>query len=737
MKDWNTIDLLTPEDQERARKLFTPADLPKIGDYEFSYFGPKLLYRIRPELRKDRLEPEAKPAAKPTRGKVAAKPPAAEPPALADVTASEAGESNMIVHLALAVLRDSPTQPRQTYAAPRMDELTDSVKQVGIIQPLLVRRLTPPVDGFEFELVFGHRRKRAAERAGLATAPAMIRVLSDEEVVELQLIENLQRHDLDPIDEALGLAQALALRADGDVPRYTRESLAVKLGKSAQHVGDRLRLLRLPREAQTAMQRGEMGESIGYLVAKVPSAELRKQLTKEVLKGHGEGVMSASEVRAHIRRSYMVELRGSPFDQRDATLVPAREKDGERCFGGACTDCPFNSANMPESAEQKFALCTLPTCYGAKLAEAVAAVKTAALAAGAIVIEGERGKRLIYHDGTPNYDTGMVNLALAPAASEVVGQKKAPTWKKMLAGKVTVEVVEGREKDGTAIKGKVSHAMEVRPTVVIDAKGKAHWLVERKVAIEAAKKNGYADLFTAKASRSKAAPHSDQQARDELDRAKKKLESAQAVACAEALSAEIAKRGMHEDAWIALLDVALFHSATDAQAFLCLRRQLEVPKTKGEPDREKAIRQHADTLTAERMPALVVELLLAGWMKSSGADAPGFVSMAKAFDLDVKAIKTRVIAAGAEAKKPKVKTKVEPPAKTVRELIGELCHKRKMTLLQVNQVAQVAIGKNYEFAQGTELTLILHAIKELPIPQQKPKSKPVGKRVSNKKGAAK
>lgn len=632
-----------------------------------------------------------------------------------------------IVQIERSALMPSPLNPRTHYSESSIAGLADNIREVGIIEPLIVR---PAADvdaarGFTHEVIAGHRRLRAAEVAGLAFLPAQVRSIGDSAVLDLMLSENLQREDLNPIEEAQGLQQWLALPREDGGPR-TKKDASERLGKTERHIDNCLRLLRLPKKAKEALEAETIGSAIGYLIAKVPSEDLRKRLTSEVLSGFGEGPMSKREVIDHIRRNYMVELRGSAFSQSDATLVPIVEKDGERVAGGACKDCPWNTANMPDSADGKMHLCTNPACYQAKMTHHVEAVKSAAVKAGKLVIEGEQARRYIYHDGTPGYQTGMVSLDEAPSAAEVVGERKPPKWRKLLAGKASGEIVSGRTEEGEAIKGKVEGEIKVPTTVVFDSKGRAHELVDRKLAIEVARKNGYTDLFSPRASRAKSGAQAEQQEREAAERAKQKLESATASAALGELVAEIGKRGISEAAWWGILELAYFHAGSDGEAFLCQRRGLEVKKSElGHPEKEKAIRAHAETLLPASLPGLAIELLLAGWMKHRGVEAPGFAAMAKVFELDVKAIKARVKAEVAEKKKPKPKkAKKEPPPKPVRELIGELAPKHGLkTLAAIDDLAMKTCGRPYDVLQGGELTALLDAIKELPVPEKKAKAK--------------
>ncbi len=139
-------------------------------------------------------------------------------------------------------------QPRKTFDETALEELAESIRQHGVLQPLLVR---PLAEG-NYQLVAGERRWRAARMAGLSEVPVVVKELNDTEAMELAIIENLQREDLNPIEEAEGL-QTLA-----DKCGYTQEEIAASVGKSRPAIANALRLLRLPEEVREMTKNGEI-----------------------------------------------------------------------------------------------------------------------------------------------------------------------------------------------------------------------------------------------------------------------------------------------------------------------------------------------------------------------------------------------------------------------------------------------------------------------------------------------
>lgn len=152
------------------------------------------------------------------------------------------------VELNINDLEPNRTQPRQSFDDGAMTELADSIAQHGVLQPILVR----PLLSGGYQIVAGERRWRASRMAGLTTVPAVIRDLTDSEVMQLALIENLQREDLKPLEEANGYKMLM------DNFEFTQEEIAKTVGKSRPAITNALRLLNLPEDMQNMLERGEM-----------------------------------------------------------------------------------------------------------------------------------------------------------------------------------------------------------------------------------------------------------------------------------------------------------------------------------------------------------------------------------------------------------------------------------------------------------------------------------------------
>jgi len=177
---------------------------------------------------------------------------------------------NSIKRLPVDFVIANRQNPRRDFDSASLEELTQSVKEKGIMQPLLVR---PTDDPNIFEIIAGERRWRAAQKAGLHEVPVLIREVDDKESLELAIIENVQRVDLNPLEEAHGYGQLM------EQFNYTQQDLAQVIGKSRSHVANTLRLLRLPDEIRDMLARGEL--TAGHARALITSdnpVELARQI---------------------------------------------------------------------------------------------------------------------------------------------------------------------------------------------------------------------------------------------------------------------------------------------------------------------------------------------------------------------------------------------------------------------------------------------------------------------------
>lgn len=176
--------------------------------------------------------------------------------------------------IALDLLEPNPDQPRRQFADEALQELADSIRTKGVIQPLIVRP-SKKTEG-RYEIVAGERRWRASQMAQQHDVPVIVRELDDTEVLEIAIIENIQRADLNPVEEAMGYRQLM------DRFGHTQDKVAEALGKSRSHIANLMRLLQLPDEVQGYLREGKL--TAGHARALVTTDDPAK-LARQVIKG--------------------------------------------------------------------------------------------------------------------------------------------------------------------------------------------------------------------------------------------------------------------------------------------------------------------------------------------------------------------------------------------------------------------------------------------------------------------
>jgi ParB family chromosome partitioning protein len=260
--------------------------------------------------------------------------------------------------LPLSILTESKTNPRRIFDDEALKELAASIRTQGILSPLLVRPLTER----SFEIVAGARRYRAAQLAESETVPVRIVNLTDAEALEAQLIENLQRRDVHPLEEAQGFRALLNL----DEPKYSIEQIAAKTGKSPAYCAQRVKLTELTAAVTEAFAKDEIGVGHALLLAKLQPAEQEQALSacfREDWNG-GQGkakriLLPVRHLHQWIEQNILLILKDAPFSKTDAAVNPA---------AGACVDCPKrtggNALLFADIAEDA---CTDPACYQSKL----------------------------------------------------------------------------------------------------------------------------------------------------------------------------------------------------------------------------------------------------------------------------------------------------------------------------------------------------------------------------------
>jgi ParB family chromosome partitioning protein len=174
--------------------------------------------------------------------------------------------------IAIDLIDPSGLQPRSVFDDAKLDELSRSITANGVVQPILLRR-----KGARFELIAGERRWRAAQLAGLTKVPAVIRSVSDDKVLELALIENIQREDLNPIEEARAYKKLI------ETIGLTQETVAERVGRDRSYVTNYLRLLRLPEDLQELLQSGRLSTGHARAILGTDQPDIQRRLARKVI----------------------------------------------------------------------------------------------------------------------------------------------------------------------------------------------------------------------------------------------------------------------------------------------------------------------------------------------------------------------------------------------------------------------------------------------------------------------
>lgn len=221
------------------------------------------------------------------------------------VAPSEPAATRPNPELAIDLIHANPDQPRKTFHDTDLKELAASIREHGVIQPVVVRP-RPDFPG-SYQIVAGERRWRAAQLAGIHALPAVIRELEDREVLELGIIENIQRVDLDPVEEAQGYVQLI------DSYGYTQEALSNVIGKSRSHLANTMRLLALPEPVLNMLRAGKLsaGHARALITAQNPVSLAEQAVAK------GLSVRQVEALSRHVPEAKNVP-KGKPSDTKDA-----------------------------------------------------------------------------------------------------------------------------------------------------------------------------------------------------------------------------------------------------------------------------------------------------------------------------------------------------------------------------------------------------------------------------------
>jgi ParB/RepB/Spo0J family partition protein len=367
-------------------------------------------------------------------------------------------KNEKVEHLKTDTILASATN-RTTFSEAALVEMKDSILEKGVIQPIIVRLVTAIEDeerraaalkaGAKYELVAGERRWRGTKLAKLDTIPAIVRPLSDFDALMIQTIENAQREDPQPLEEAAQYDRLLKM-GQCDI-----HELASRTGKNRPYIYGRISLLRLPDKAKEALRSGKLSLTVALLLGRIPNAVVLAEAAARILKGDWHGhPLSVAEAQRFIFEQCMMQLKNAPFDPKDKTLV----KDA-----GPCASCPKRTGNEKELFADvgRADICTDPGCFKLKSDAARERLVAKAKDEGKAVLSPQESAQLYPHGANLAHDSAYVELdGACPFAP-------GKTWARIIA--------------------KLPKSERPPLAVAVDRNGTLHDLIGRKEAGEAAR----------------------------------------------------------------------------------------------------------------------------------------------------------------------------------------------------------------------------------------------------------
>jgi ParB family chromosome partitioning protein len=256
----------------------------------------------------------------------------------------------------VTALTESASNPRKRFDDKSLEELAASFKTQGVLAPLLVRELEPS----KYEVVAGARRLRAARIAELDSIPVRVVKLTDAEAIDAQVVENLQREDIHPLEKALGFKSLLEL---GE-PSYIIATIAARAGKSEAYVYGRIKLADLIPPVAEAFLKDQITIGHALLIAKLPAAQQQEAFAAAfrgmwTSEGNSQVLIPVRELAVWIESNILLQLASAPFDKQDDKLVPE---------AGSCANCPKRTGfNKLLFADVRKDSCTDPQCFRSKI----------------------------------------------------------------------------------------------------------------------------------------------------------------------------------------------------------------------------------------------------------------------------------------------------------------------------------------------------------------------------------
>lgn len=474
------------------------------------------------------------------------------------------GNRSEVLDVNLDLIHPGSTNPRKHFDKVKLNELAESVRKHGVIQPGLARPLHGMAVGVgAVELVCGERRFRACKLAGLPSMPLIIRELDDKAVLEIQVIENLQRDDLHPLEEAAGYDQLI--KAHG----YRPEDIAAKVGKSKRYVYQRIQLLTLTPKVQKAFSEGLIPPSVADRLARIPNPKIQDEAFERIGPSkHRDECLSVRETERVISEEFMLRLKDAPFNTKAPCVVPVGGREWKRgcpmTTVGSCLECPKRTGNQKDlfpdidSAD----VCTDPVCYGQKVDAHWRELKEKSEAKGQPVVEGDLGHSL-------RYDYRHADLE-----DKCHQDPKGRKW-------------------GAVIKDAVK-AGTITPTVIRDG----NEIIEVVPIKEALKVVGLGKDEAAGDGSEKA----EEKKREALKKLRLEVAAAAVPAVIESLNPAL---GAKHPVWQLLADVIAGQASAEAIAFVAKRRGLCTKNTEANEALEKYL---TEARTVEELGGFVLEM---------------------------------------------------------------------------------------------------------------------------------
>lgn len=536
-------------------------------------------------------------------------------------------------------IQPSPTNPRKTFAD--IEGLAASIAEHGLLQRILVRPRGSP-DGppprlvgkewrnlDHFEIVAGERRFRALQHLNAATAPVAIRFLEDVEVLQVQAVENEQRADVRPSEQA---AHYQRMRDAG----LTVEQIAESIGKSPSVVRGTLLLARMPPALAAAVDSGEVSRSTAELICRVPGQVEREKLAVCVI--HGLDIdrhdwdeldphkpastipnwmkldrqLSYRETKDLIKDLCVVELKGATFSRKALDLVAS---------AGSCDACPKRAGNDPDLVADgvRADVCTDPSCFREKTVAAAAQLKRKAEESGRPVLDGKAAQDLFDWNGHLKYGTTYIDLA---DYCNQDPQAKPRTYQKLIGKEAAEHVV-----------------------VAVDQHGQAHSLVPRLEAATLLQQKHKIKIDTSARSSASRGPKS---ASEKKEEAKRREESKVRSEVGREILRKIAHQAeslghFHDGARGAALLGHLLGNAIETawtDSLNEIMRANGLTGAKRAAEQRLAIEAHAKTLDNDGLYALLIQFLMLRDIFGYAGDRAD--DLLKALSIDRKAIEKKV-----------------------------------------------------------------------------------------------